>query len=110
MKLDAAKTGIDNVTEEQLRGVFADDRGRGEYVRLEQKDEVYLQASGEMDGPYDLEYREGDVEHHFRAEGEFRKEEVQQAFLSYLAGDEKWRKQFRWQKLEMKPKPKWKFW
>ena len=36
------------------------------------------------------------------------KADVEKAFLSYLAGDEKWRTMFAWKKLESKPW--WKVW
>src|SRR4030095_6811795 len=66
MKLETADSYVfDQVTEEQLRDTFDDDKGRGEFVILSEKPEVYIQASGEGDGPYALEYRDGDADHHF---------------------------------------------
>ena len=109
MKLETAQSiGFDKVTEEQLRAAFRDDMGRGEYVILSHEPEIYMQASGEGDGPYSLEYRDSDREHHFQAAGDYRKADVLRAFLWYLAGDARWRTEFRWQKLARKPW--WKIW
>lgn len=109
MKLETAESlGFAQVSEQQLRAAFDDDKGRGEFVILSQKPEVYIQASGEGDGPYSLEYRDGDDEHHFSGGDTFRKEDVLRAFLWYLAGDARWRSEFSWQKLERKPW--WRFW
>ena len=113
MKLETAKSlGFAQVSEQQLREVFADDKGRGEFVILSQKPEVYIQAGGDDDGPYVLEYRDGDADHHFSAGDNFRKEDVLRAFLWYLTGDTRWRSEFSWQKLEQKleQKPWWRFW
>jgi hypothetical protein len=101
--------GFDPATDPHLREVLGDSYDFGAYVRLEQGKEIYMQAGGEGDGPYKLEYREGDAEHHFQAAGELRRADLLRAFSSYLAGDNRWRTEFTWQKLEMK-KPKWKFW
>lgn len=56
MKLETARSlEFAQVSEQQLREAFADDKGRGEFVILSQGPEVYIQASGEDDGPYVLE-------------------------------------------------------
>jgi hypothetical protein len=109
MKLETAQDlRFDNVTEEQLREAFRDDGRRGELIILSAKPEVYIQAAGEGEGPYALEYREGDDQHHYSAGDAFRKEDVLRAFQWYLAGDSRWRTEFSWQKIELKPW--WKFW
>ena len=101
---------IENVTEEQLREAFSDDADarRGEIIILSAKPQFLIQAVGKYDGPYVLEYREGDDQHHYSAGDKFWKEDVLRAFLSYLAGDSLWRTEFTWQKIELKPW--WKFW
>ena len=109
MKLETAESlQFGQVTEEQLREAFRDDEGRGEFIILSQSPRTFIQAGGEGDGPYSLEYRDGDDEHHFQAEGDYRKDDVLRAFLWYLAGDSRWRTEFRWQKLARKPW--WKIW
>src|SRR6266487_200927 len=100
MKLQTAGTrGFPEVNEQQLRQTFDDDERRGEFVILSQAPEVYIQASGDEDGPYSLEYRDGDGDHHFSAVGELRKEDVPRAFLWYLAGDTRWRSELSWEKM-----------
>lgn len=73
-----------------------------------QQPQIYMQAFGEADGPYSLEYRDGDDEHHFQAAGGYCKDDVQRAFLWYLTGDSRWQTEFHWQVLERKPW--WKIW
>jgi hypothetical protein len=109
MELDTAGSiAYRQVTEGNLREAFRNDAQRGEYIILSQQPEVYMQAAGEDDGPYQLEYRDGDANEHYQAEGELGKDDVERAFLWYLAGDARWRTEFRWKKLEFKPW--WKFW
>lgn len=74
MKLETAGSrSISEVNEQQLRQTFTDDDCRGEFVILSQAPQVYIQASGDADGPYSLEYRDGDGDHHFSAVGKVRK-------------------------------------
>jgi hypothetical protein len=97
-----------HVTDDELREAFRDDARRGEYIILCQQPEIYMQAAGEDDRPYQLEYRDGDGDQHYQAEGELGKEDVERAFRWYFAGDSRWRTGFRWKKLEFKSW--WKFW
>ena len=109
MKLETAQSlRFAQVTEEQLREAFRDDARRGEFIILSQQPQTYIQAGGEADGPYRLEYRDGDADHHFQAAADYRKEDVQRAFLWYLAGDTRWQTEFPWRKQEQKPW--WRFW
>src|SRR5262245_64535199 len=111
MKLETATSlKFSQVSEQQLRDAFADDKGLGEFVILSQEPEVYIQAGGKGEGPYVLEYRDGDADHHFSAGDTFGKEDVLRAFLWYLADDRRWRSEFSWQKLEQMQKPWWRFW
>lgn len=88
-----------DATEADIRNAFADDRGRGEFIILSESDEVFLQASGEDDGPYVLEYREGSSDRHFRCTRGLTKAEVEDAFLKYLHRDPGWKNDFPWQPL-----------
>jgi hypothetical protein len=98
MKLETANSrAFPEATEPQLREMFQHDDRRGEFIILSQAPETYLQASGEGDGSYALEYREGRADAHFSARGEIRKADVLRAFLSYLAGDDRWRTEFSWE-------------
>ena len=91
-----------------IRQAFADDAGRGEFIILFAAEEIFIQAAGEGDGPYALEYREGGRGQHCQCRRDVKKAEVETAFLKYLAGDPSWKDPFPWQPLE--DKPWWKFW
>lgn len=109
MKLETAQQiSSKNVTEAELIEAFRDDKGRGEYIILSQEDQIYIQAAGELDDPYTLEYREGNADNHFQVDRDVSKEEVLSAFLKYLRGDETWKTDFTWNQLENKPW--WKLW
>ena len=109
MKLETAESlSFAQVTEAQLLEAFREDLRRGEFIILSQQPEIYIQASGENEGPYRLEYRERAADHHFYAAGDYRKEDVQRAFQWYLAGDSRWQTEFPWKKEERKPW--WKIW
>lgn len=100
MKLETGGSlHFDEVSEPHLHDVFRDDKRRGEFVILSQRDETFIQASGEGEGPYVLEYREGDDWHHFTAGDTWTKEQVLDAFVSYLSGDGRWRSDFPWKPL-----------
>ena len=109
MKLECAESiSSPNATEADIRNAFADDDGRGEYIILSESDQVFIQASGEGDGPYMLEYREGGSDRHFQCARSVKKSEVESAFLKYSKRDGTWKTDFEWKKIEAKPW--WKFW
>ena len=111
MKLETAEAiASNNVTKEELINAFKDDANRGEFVILTKGEHFFIQASGEYDGPYIMEYREGDANHHFKCIQDLSKENVQLAFIKYLEGDDSWKTDFEWKLLEIKDKPWWKFW
>ena len=119
MKLNSgSRISSRNVTEEELVNAFQDDVGRGEFIILSQSEEVYIQAAGEGDEPYLIEYREGDEDRHFQCTQKVPKANVQSAFMKYLKGDDSWKTDFEWKPLEDEPsedessenKPWWKFW
>ncbi len=109
MKLETAgRIGSKNVTADELAQAFQDDHGRGEFIILSQSAQIYIQASGETDGPYYVEYREGDADHHFQCTQEIAKQQVQDLFMKYLEGDSSWKNDVNWKQIENKPW--WKFW
>jgi hypothetical protein len=112
MNLDTAQNiSHKNISEAELLRAFQDDKGRGEFIILSDGDH-FIQAGGEQDGPYDMEYQEGDTAHHFRCRTDVSKSDVQAAFLKYLRRDPSWKSDFQWETLDLetKPKPWWKFW
>ncbi len=97
-----------NATEADIRNAFADDSGRGEYIILRDTNQMFIQAAGEYDDPYTLEYRDGGADRHFQCTRDLSKAEVEAAFLKYLRRDASWKSELPWKKLESKPW--WKFW
>lgn len=101
-----------NVSEEDLIRTFDNDAGRGDFIILSLGEQVYLQASGKKDGPYQMEYREGNEEHHFTCTEELTKKQVEKSFLKYLEGDSSWKVDHYWEntRARFRKKAWWKFW
>jgi hypothetical protein len=97
MNLTTARHKASDVTEQIFEEVFADESLRGEFIILEADADTFLQAGGEGDGPYTLEYKEAGKQ--FRAVGELTKHEVKEAFLDYLRGSSGWRTRHEWKEL-----------
>ena len=101
MDLETAQSiSIKNATKDDIQNAFSDDCGRGEFIILSTDDGSFIQAAGEKDGPYTLEYRDASSEEHFTATEEVMKEEVKSAFLDYLHGRTTWRESRAWNELE----------
>lgn len=99
MKLKTAeRISSEHATEEELENAFNDDQGRGEFIILSQSDQVYIQAAGEFNDPYTVEYREGDGDHHFQS-AEVTKEVVKSVFMKYLKGDASWQTDLEWEQV-----------
>ena len=99
---------VDQATEQDIEKVFADNRCRGEFVILSQSEQKFLQASGVYDGPFLLEYRDGDARYLFQGRRELTKVETERFFIKYFRGDPAWKKELEWNVQE--EKPWWKFW
>src|SRR5262245_5491952 len=68
----------DNASESDIHRAFDDDGIRGEYIILTAPDGSYLQAAGEGDGPYTLEYRNAGESANYRADHEPTKRQVRE--------------------------------
>ena len=115
MKLETAGyLASQNVTVAELDNAFQDAVGRGEFIILSQSDQVYIQAAGEGESSYFVEYRAGDAKHHFRCTEDVSKKEVHALFMKYLAGDSSWKTDLAWEadleRSQVENKPWWKFW
>jgi hypothetical protein len=109
MKLETAeRISSAQATEVDIGHAFADDHGRGEYIILSRAEQIFIQASGEGEGPYAVEYRDGGKDRHFQCTRDLSKAEVETVFLKYLRGDSGWLTDLEWRPLETKPW--WKFW
>jgi hypothetical protein len=67
---------------------------------LSADDATFLQAGGEGDGPYTLEYRRAGEQ--FQAVIPLTKHQVERAFLDYLRGGSGWRTERQWRQLRLK--------
>ena len=101
MRLKSANSARDNVTETDIEDFFVDEELRGEFIVLSQDgDNYYIQSTGEGDEGYELEYRDGSGDQHYRATTVLSKDEVKEAFLDYLHGRSQWRTRWTWEKLD----------
>jgi hypothetical protein len=104
MNLKMAGNGIGDstgdVTPQTVEEVFTDDARRGEFVILEADENTFLQASGEGDGPYLLEYKNSGQQ--FQAVNELTKQEAKEAFLDYFRGGSDWRTKRQWKQVPIK--------
>ena len=104
MKLTTAQNiSNNNATQKDIDEAFSDDYGRGEFIILSKDKQIYIQAAGENDGPYVLEYREGSKDQHFQtSKSDLSKEQIKAAFTKYLSGDNSWKSDFKWQQIPQK--------
>jgi len=110
MKLETASgSPCDFVTEADLVSLFARDWGSDEFAILAQEGEVYIQAAGEGDGPYVLEYRNGGADSHFECAPTLTKAEVESAFMKYFRDDRSWMTDHEWSRQDFgSDKPWWR--
>jgi hypothetical protein len=96
----AGSCSAGDASEADINRAFDEDRIRGQYAILIAPGGSFLQAAGEGDGPYVLEHREARTNEHVRAQGEWTKEDVREAFLQYRRGDARWRTSRGWEPLK----------
>jgi len=92
---------IQGATESDIISLFADDNTRGDFIVLSRSAQYYIQAAGDGNGPYILECRSGDAEHHFRSVESLSKQVVQNIFLKYLRKDEAFASACKWEKVNL---------
>jgi len=97
MNLTTARQKFGDATEQTVEEVFADHSLCGEFVILEADENTFLQAGGEGDGPYTLEYKERGKQ--FQCVRQLTKQEVKDAFLDYIRGGSGWRTKNEWKEL-----------
>ena len=85
-----------DASEADINRAFDDDAARGEYIILTAPDGGFIQAFGEMDGLYVLEYHDETSKKEFRASRKLSKTEVRQAFLQYFHGNPIWQTTRQW--------------
>ncbi|WP_442483218.1 hypothetical protein [Aeoliella sp. SH292] len=70
------------------------------YAILTRSPQTYMQTMRLEDG-FELEYQDGDTDHHYQADRLLTAEEVIAAMDSYAADDPQWKTMFVWQKLDL---------
>jgi|SRR6516164_7792430 hypothetical protein len=93
----AGSKAVLGVDAQLVEEILADDSRRGEFVILQVDKNTFLQASGEGDGPYVLEYKDGGQQ--FQALDAPTKDKVKEAFLDYLRGGSEWKTERQWRQL-----------
>lgn len=93
-------TVADGLSDWQLRDEL--DRlspsGSNRFAVFQHEPQRYLQTYANEDGTFDLEYRDGGPDQHYRSAQPVSPTEMKAAFVSYgLEGDESWRDQVAWE-------------
>jgi hypothetical protein len=91
---------ISNVTEEEIRGRIEGE----EFAILAADEDTYLQCAEQKEAPYEyiLEYQEGDLSQHYQATDDgVPLDRVISTFIKYLRGDESWKSDFKWRRMEL---------
>jgi hypothetical protein len=104
MRLDLEDgTTVVDPSPEQLRDALLGLRVPGNsFAILEQQPGFYMQAVKNEDGSYDLEYRDGSRDKHFKTSSRLMDNiDLIDAFTSYLERDDGWRRRFEWEPLPL---------
>jgi len=91
---------IRDATEEDIRGRIEGE----EFAILAADEDTYLQCAEQSEAPYGyiLEYQEGDLSRHYQATDDaVPLDRVIATFIKYLRGDESWKSDFEWQRIEL---------
>jgi hypothetical protein len=102
MRLESAGLSFDEASERDIDEVFDDDAGRGEFVILQAGEGRYIQAGGQGEGPYVLEYREAGSDAQYQATQPLGKAEVKAVFLDYLRHGSSWKTDRDWKAIDVR--------
>jgi hypothetical protein len=70
------------------------------FVILSQDDWTYIQSGGYKGIGFDLEFQEGDLDHHYRATREdFTLDDIASILSAYRAGNPEWKDMAQWKRL-----------
>lgn len=103
MKLETETGGtIKNPSSAQIEDALRKlaDSGGG-FAILSQDEMTYLQAAGNREDGFVVEYQDGDVDAHYAAtQASAPLGDVEKAFRLYAMGDAGWKTMFEWQAIE----------
>ena len=91
-------------TDEQIReGLYALDIKSGEaWAILARTEMTYVQAQGDAQRGFRLEYQEGDVDEHFATtKDDLSASAIVRAFSAYRDGDDSWRGDFEFERMTL---------
>ena len=88
------------VSDELIEKTVYSFTGEGDSFMILLVDEMtYMQASGDPGSGFVLEYQDGSLEqHYYCADSDISAGKITDAFRSYLAQDDKWRKKYHWKR------------
>jgi hypothetical protein len=88
---------INEPTEQDIREAIYSE----EFVILTSNADRYIQCSIQKEPPFlhSLEYQDGSIDKHFRADRPITPEQTVSAFLKYFSGDSAWQTDFRWENI-----------
>ena len=100
----SGKKRIVDPTDQDIRDCLAAfddytvDRGEA-FLVLGPTDMTYIQTSGDKENGFDVEYQEGDTEHHYRAaRADFGLDEVARMLLAFRDGNPDWKNMAQWER------------
>lgn len=75
-----------------------------EFAILEAESDTYMQCAQQDESPFEyiLEYQDGSLERHYEAvDGPITLDRVLGAFVKYLRGDDSWKQDFEWVRMDL---------
>ncbi|MHC4745079.1 MAG: hypothetical protein ACYS8Z_24445 [Planctomycetota bacterium] len=93
---------IKNPSDEDIRNAFAklDTKTSAAFIILSRTTMTYIQAAGDRNVGFDLEYQEAAIEEHFKAKDKIMTiDDVVDAFIAYRNGDKNWRNKFDFERI-----------
>lgn len=103
---------VENPSKEQIREIAVDvaTRRAGGFVILGESEMSYMQAAGDEEKRFAIEYQEGSLAKHFRAKERLSVEQTVEMLSSYCRGGTEWKTAAIWVPSSIRPAPWWKFW
>ncbi len=107
MRLTTSNTEILNPPRAQIRRTLEGLDGDDNYFAILTADDgAFVQTAWSHEDGFILEYQDGDLSRHYRAKQTgIPHEAIVQAFSDYQAGNERWRTQFEWERLDLANAP-----
>jgi len=92
---------VQDPSEEQISDLLVGLSGPSEFAILSRAPDTYIQTRPAGNGLFRLEYQDGGLDRHFAAASPPEREQVVAAFQGYQRGDDAWRRQLEWVRLDL---------